>query len=116
MLLKVLYLDDEPDLCEIFFDEFSSEEIQILTYTDFQKAIDSAKKNPPDVIFVDFRLPRTNGDLVAQAMPGQIPKYLITGEASPATDYKFAGVFGKPFDAHAIRETMSQLITQKKTA
>lgn len=108
MSLKIIYLDDEPDLCELFSDEFSSDGVLISTFFDVQKAIDAAKTTKPDLIFIDYRLPDTNGDKVAQAMPADIPKYLITGDYSVDTHYKFNGFFAKPWAPEAIRALFSE--------
>ena len=96
MQLRVLYLDDEPALCAIFFDEFSSEDIHVVTFTDPQKAIEAAIRNSHDIIFLDNRLPGINGDEVAKAMPPAVPKYLITGDSTVRTSYKFIEVL-QPF-------------------
>ena len=114
MPLKVMYLDDEPDLCDIFSDEFSTDEIIIVTFTDANNAIEASKRSPPDVIFVDYRLPGTSGDLVALEMPAAIPKYLMTGEVTVATKYKFNCVFGKPYDREGIREILISLLAWQR--
>jgi CheY-like chemotaxis protein len=56
MPLKVYYLDDEPELCENFADCFSSECVEVFTFTDAIKAIEFIRSQPPDILFVDFRL------------------------------------------------------------
>lgn len=116
MPLKVFYLDDEPELCEIFKDEFESADCTVVTFVSAEKILEATKCSPPDLIFLDYRLTETNGDLVAQAMPLSIPKYLITGESSVRTQYKFLGVLGKPFDREAIREIMDRVLSSKKAA
>lgn len=109
MLFNIIYLDDEPDLCEIFSDEFSAKDIAIITYTSADTAIKAANQNHPDLIFIDYRLPLTNGDEVALAMPPHIPKYLVTGEQNVETKYKFSGVLGKPLDRKKISEVIRNL-------
>ena len=42
MPLKIYYLDDEPDLLEIFTDTFSSDSIKVTTFSDALPAIDAA--------------------------------------------------------------------------
>jgi DNA-binding response OmpR family regulator len=49
---RVLYLDDEAELCEIFSDELSSPEVSVTTYTDPDAAIAAAQRQPkPDIVF-----------------------------------------------------------------
>ena len=116
MSLRVLYLDDELDLCEIFIDEFSSGDVTIIAMTDSTQAIAEAQNNPPDVVFIDYRLPGTTGDAVAQAMPPHIPKYLVSGEVSVFTEYEFEGFFGKPYDRKEIGSVIESLLKGKKAA
>lgn len=110
MPLKVLYLDDETDLCEIFSDEFSSSEIQVKTFTIPSLMIKEVEKSPPDVLFLDYRLPGTTGDQIALTLPANIPKYLITGDVAPETLYKFLGVLKKPLDMGAIRKILNSYL------
>jgi CheY-like chemotaxis protein len=103
MALKVLYLDDEPDLCNIFQEEFSSSEVQVTIFSDVQQAIEAVQQFKPDLIFLDYRLPGTTGDQVAQQMPKEIPKYLISGDQTVDSSYTFQKIFNKPVDPEVIR-------------
>lgn len=113
MPLKIIYLDDEPDLAELFADEFSSSEIEVSTFTEPEKAIAAVWSHPPDIIFLDYRLPGTTGDKVASAMPANIPKYLVTGDIAVKTDYPFLGVIPKPIKPEDISAILNALC--KKT-
>jgi len=105
-VLKVYYIDDEPDLCSIFTDAFSAADITITTFTDPLKGIEETKKNPPDLIFLDYRLPFMNGDQVALKMDAAIPKFLISGDLTHSTVYKFQNIFSKPYDILEIQEVL----------
>ena len=110
MPLKVYYLDDEEALCEIFVDFFASSNVEVTTFTDPSLALDAAKINPPDILFIDYRLPGTTGDEVAKSMAADIPKYLITGDISVRTEYKFKAIFHKPYKAEDIRKVLNGLL------
>ena len=116
MSLKIIYIDDEPELCENFIDTFSEAGISILTFTDANSAIAAAKKTPPDLIFLDYRLPGTNGDKVAQLIDPSIPKYLITGDIAVATTYNFQAVFPKPYDKADISKFLHQFTRIKRAS
>ena len=73
MPLKVYYLDDEKDLCEMFVDYFSNKDVEVTTFTDPLKAIAHSLNHPPDLIFVDYRLPGTTGDEVAKSLGASVP-------------------------------------------
>jgi DNA-binding NtrC family response regulator len=116
MQLKVYYIDDEEALCENFSDYFSSAEVCVKTFNDPQAAINYIEKNPPDLLFIDYRLSGTTGDQVAMAMDPKLPKFLITGDASFKIKYKFNGVFPKPYTESAIAAVISSYLSGKKAA
>jgi len=98
MQLEVAYIDDEVDLCEIFSEAFTKAHINISTYTDPNLALKFLAKNPPDLVFIDFRLPNINGDQIALKMDPKIPKALITGDAHVNAQAEFDRIFYKPVD------------------
>lgn len=109
MPLKIVYLDDEPDLCAIFSESFSNDQVQITTFTDPDKCVQFVKSNPPDLIFLDYRLPATTGDLVAVKMATQIPIILITGDVQVSTQYQFKKILPKPYDYGEIEKVIQSL-------
>lgn len=115
MPLKVYYLDDEEALCENFEDYFASNDVEVTTFTDPAKAIVLTQTNPPDLFFIDFRLPSTTGDEVAKSMAADIPKYLITGDVNAKTKYKFKAVFNKPYRPEDIQQVLDGFLKIKST-
>lgn len=116
MQVKIFFLDDEPDLCEIFVDQFSSQVIQVSAFTDPKVAIAEAFKCPPDLFFIDYRLPNTTGDLVAKNLPPHIPKYLVTGDTFASAPKGFEAVLAKPIDMAKIWNIIKDLQMKKKSA
>lgn len=108
MSLKVYYLDDEVDLCDNFMDSFSSDTISIQTFSDPTKLIEATKKSPPDMFFLDYRLPSITGDQVALMLPPQIPKFLVTGDITVETNYQFKQIFPKPYKEEAIFKAIEE--------
>lgn len=112
MPLKVFYLDDERDLTDIFAEAFASPQIQVITENDPEKAVETIRKSPPDLIFLDYQLPNTNAIEVAQKIDPKIPKVLITGNFN-VSPMGFARIFGKPFDFPAIRKFLDNFASKK---
>lgn len=110
MAVRIYYLDDEPDLLEIFSDTFSSNEIVIETFTDPEAAIARASSHPPDLMFVDFRLPNTTGLDVARKLSPSFPKVLVTGDISVVQDKVFAAYLEKPAARASFENIMRTLI------
>ncbi len=98
MPLIVVYLDDEPDIGDMFKDNFGSADVLIHVYAKPQVAITAISRLNPDLVFLDYRLPNTNGDIVASQLPARIPKVLITGDLAVDLQSHFIKVFYKPFD------------------
>ena len=58
---KILIIDDEPDILKIVIFRIKNLGYEIITGTDGQQAVDLAKFHIPDLILLDFRLPKMNG-------------------------------------------------------
>ena len=56
MKLNIFYVDDEQDLCDIFEELNQSDRLNIKTYVDPVAAVADALKDPPDLVFMDYRL------------------------------------------------------------
>jgi DNA-binding NtrC family response regulator len=113
MSLNICYLDDEVELLEMFSDLFSDDETIIRTFSDPKTAIDQIKLNPPDLIFLDFRLPHTNGDEVALKLDSKIPKALITGEIDVDLEANFSKIFAKPYNVEEIKSFIKSQASNK---
>lgn len=110
MPAKIYYLDDEPLLTENFIDLFSSDSLEITTFTDVESFLKAAAIHPADLYFLDFRLPRTTGDRVAEHLPPETPKALISGDIQILTDFKFEAIFEKPLDVKKIQEFIDRTL------
>lgn len=115
MPFTIYYLDDEPDLLEIFAETFSSKKILIRTFISPDEAIAEAAVNPPDLMFIDFRLSGTTGFEVAKRLLPSIPKALISGDMSIQSDRLFLKAFEKPVDKSLIEEFIQSQMAQRTT-
>ena len=116
MTITVFYIDDEEMICENFQDEFESDEVIIKTFIDPTVAIDEAKNDPPDLIFVDFRFPNSSGDKLANALPEAIPKILVTGDLNINATYEFTEVLTKPAPTEDVQRIIEKQLLAKKSA
>ncbi len=96
-MFKVVYLDDEPELCEIFTSLFSSDEVEIRAFTDPLLAIAHITKSKPNLFFTDYYLPKTNGEQIAEALGKDIPIVLVSGALDLDCKFRFDAFLKKPF-------------------
>ena len=59
--IKILLVDDEPDILEIVGYNLKNEGYQVFTASNGQEAIKSAKKNIPHLILLDIMMPEMDG-------------------------------------------------------
>jgi len=109
-----MFLDDEVDICEIYKDFYTSASVEVYVFSEPKKAIEFAKNNFLDMIFLDYRMPGANGDSVATEIGGEVAKYLITGEINVETEYSFVKVLAKPVDLDEIQAILMARLAEKK--
>jgi len=59
--IKILLVDDEPDILEIVGYNLSSEGYQVITASNGEEAVKKAKKELPQLIILDVMMPEMDG-------------------------------------------------------
>jgi len=113
MAIKVYYLDDESGLCDVFKEFIESDDIQVVTFTESPPAVSYALENPPDIMFIDYRLADTTGELVARKLDPRIPKILVTGELAAPDTKLFYRVVSKPYRLKQLKEIIYEVLKLK---
>lgn len=113
MPFNVIYIDDEPDLLEMFSDAHASEHVAVLTFSDPLVGLKAILERRPDLVILDYRLPHMSGDEIASKIDSTIPKILITGDLLISTKNTFDHVFGKPYDADEMQKFIDKLRERK---
>lgn len=112
-MIRVLYIDDEPDLCDVFYDSFSDEGAELKVFSDPEKAIAASHSHAFDLAFIDYRMPGITGEEVARRLPEKTKKFLLTGESNPKSEYPFSAILAKPFEYDRIRQIITESIQDK---
>jgi len=81
--MKVLIIDDEKSILKMYEEYLKTAGMEVLTVTDGQTGIGTAKAQKPDVILLDIIMPKFNGLDVLNKMKSDpdikdIPIFLLT--------------------------------------
>ncbi len=115
---KILIIDDETSVRELFTGVFTDEDYEVITTEDGNLALDILKRDNIDVIFLDLKLFGMNGiDLCRQIreMKPMSMIFAITGWASlfEIEDCRQAGFddyFEKPLDMDMLTDAVADAI------
>lgn len=91
MAKKILIIDDEADVLKTVFYRLKAKGYEVFTALNGQEGIDVAKKQKPDLIILDFRLPdmsalEVNTQVQKNAEPQKVPVILITASVERISD------------------------------
>ena len=121
--IKILLVDDEPDILEIVGYNLSSEGYKVITAENGMEAVKKAKKEKPQLIILDVMMPEMDGidmceKLKEDIRTSHIPIVLLTaktgmknkmdGISQGADDY-----IEKPFDLDFLLLRVKKLIEQR---
>lgn len=128
--VKVLIVEDEPDIMELVKDILGSEtqpqprlfEYSFLEARDGEKALKLARDHRPDLILLDVKIPKLNGYEVCRSLKSVVrtsgipvlmitaksqKKEMVEGFKAGANDYLV-----KPFEPSVLRERVQHFLQQ----
>ena len=121
--LKILCVDDDRLLLGLFSDALASRGFQALTATNGPSGIATAKKERPDLIFLDVMMPRMSGFEVCRQLRADpnlkdTPIILLTAVEDPNLTLKGKQVgatlsLHKPFSPGQLVSTIQQILSCK---
>jgi DNA-binding NtrC family response regulator len=107
--IKILIVDDEPDILNLLTEEFKCHGHYVNTATSGNEAVELLKNVSFDIIISDFRMPNGNGMVLLNFVNSMNKKpvfYFVSGQADlSAEDCLRAGAkqfFAKPFDLNLL--------------
>ena len=121
-MAKLLIIDDEESLLYSLEAGLAVDDLEIATAATGQDGIDSIRRNAPDAVILDVRLPDMTGleafDHIKELDP-RLPVIIITAFAATDTAIKAVqrGAFEyllKPVDLHHLREVVARAITLRR--
>jgi len=115
---RLLVIDDEPNLQYSLVKSLQSDSLEVVTAVTARQGIDSVRRQPPDAVLLDVRLPDMSGldafDEIRR-IDSRLPVIIITAFSTTETAIEAMkrGAFEyllKPVDFHQLRELVAKAI------
>ncbi|MCX7550993.1 response regulator [Xanthomarina sp. F2636L] len=116
--IKILLVDDEPDILEIIGYNLSKEGYQIITAENGIKAIKKAKKEKPQLIILDVMMPEMDGIEACENIRKnpELNNTLITFLTARGEDYSQVAGFDAGADDYITKPIKPKLLISKVKA
>ncbi len=106
----ILVIDDEPHICDLIQTELEDDGYRVITVSDSQQALETIRREHPDLVSLDIRMPGMDGLEVLskiREIDMQIPIVVLTAYSSYKQDFSVWGA-----DAYIVK---SMDLTEYKT-
>jgi len=120
--IKILLVDDEPDFVEPLAFWLRAKGYGVSIASNGEKAIQLVKEQPPNVMFLDIKMPGINGIETLRRIREfnqDLPVFMLTAypEGKEFLGYlKVSGFFLKDEDAEKLRNTIQSAINSCKNS
>ncbi len=116
--MTLLVVDDVDLIKDVFIDFFQDGPHKVVTAETGEEALELARREHPDIIFMDLNLSGTDGRAVTEKIRedeelAAIPVIVMTGEVLEEEDYRplFNGFLQKPFRLDLLMEVVGEYAT-----
>jgi len=116
--IKILLVDDEPDILEIVGYNLTQEGYQVFTAENGKEAVQKAKKHTPDLIIMDVMMPEMDG-MEACEIIRKIPELsqtVITFLTARSEDYSLVAGFDAGADDYITKPIKPKVLVSKVKA
>ncbi|MGK0428001.1 MAG: two-component system alkaline phosphatase synthesis response regulator PhoP [Ulvibacter sp.] len=116
--IRILLVDDEPDILEIVGYNLSAEGYQVFTATNGLKAISAAKKNLPHLIILDVMMPEMDGIEACQKIRSypEMSETIIAFLTARGEDYSQMAGFDAGADDYITKPIKPKVLVSKVKA
>ncbi len=119
-MIKFLIVDDEPDVVDSVSELFTLRNYNVVTATSGTQALEMVKKENPNIIILDIRMPDINGIDVLKEVKKSHPKtrvIMLTGVEDESTKNMAMGLgasgyLTKPYSYSELLEMSRKLIQE----
>ncbi len=116
--LKILLVDDEPDILEIVGYNLSNEGYQVITGTNGREAVKLAKKHLPHLIILDVMMPEMDGIEACEVIRShsELDHAVITFFTARGEDYSQVAGFDAGADDYITKPIKPKVLVSKVKA
>lgn len=117
---KILVCDDEPHILHVVSTKLRNGGYEVVTASDGQEALDSARKLKPDLIMTDYQMPYLSGLELCAKLRGDsetasIPVIMLTARGfslgqEDLKDTNIRKVLPKPFSPREVLASVKELL------
>src|ERR1043165_1505266 len=117
---SILVVDDDPEIVTMLSTRLTKRGYKVSTASDGHKAIETAKRERPDVVLLDVMMPGKSGWEVARALQQdpvtQGVKIVMVSAIGKKTNEITAPIYGadahvdKPFEFEALEKVIAKLL------
>lgn len=119
---RILLVDDETDLVEMVKFRLEANGYEVMTAGDGQAALETARKEKPDLIILDVMLPKMDGYKVCGLLKkdtryANIPIMMFSAKATESdirqgSEVQADAYFTKPFEPKVLLEKIKELVKE----
>ncbi len=123
--VRVLLVDDEPDIREIFREQFELEKWQVFEAESVKQGLEILRREKVQVVLSDVRMPGGSGmDLLASMkaeLPHPLPLFFFVSGFTDTSQQEVqalgaADLFAKPFDLGEVVVTIKKMLRSPQRA
>jgi len=121
---KILIVEDNPQNMRLFEMLLGAKGYALLKAIDGEEALDIAKRERPDLIIMDIRLPRMNGLEVTKKLRENsafrrtpiiaTTAYAMRGDKERAIEAGCNAYLSKPFNIHELTGTITEMLLPRQ--
>jgi len=120
MTCKILVVDDEPEFCRLLASVLTEMGHEVSAARGGRQGLAKIRKHPPDIIFLDIKMPRMNGLECLRRLRKFKRKFAIVvmtgyGDIQSAREALRLGAeeyISKPFDLDDLKQLVNELVRE----